>query len=167
MIVMTIVATNMPPQPPTLNPRFQPEKSPGDNRRPTPSAQSAKTPAWRSEFAFFEIVLAGYVIRNPAFMSLLSHFPTPPVISPVLTAQIHTMACLDLNSPGVAAKEYRPARSAQLRWLCLVADLVVANFDHGRQEGSRRAGMAARACSRPRRRGIGLVDADGEGGSAL
>ena len=51
MIVIMIVATNMPPQPPTLNPRFQPEKSP-EITAPTPSAHSAKTPAWRLSSRF-------------------------------------------------------------------------------------------------------------------
>ena len=46
MMDMTMVATNMPPQPPTAKPRFQPEKSP-EMTAPTPSAQSEKTPAWR------------------------------------------------------------------------------------------------------------------------
>ena len=39
------------------------------------------------ELALFEIIFLGDVIRDPAFMSLLSHFPTPSVISPFLTAR--------------------------------------------------------------------------------
>ena len=46
MIAMMMVPTNMPPQPPTVKPRFQPENSP-EMTAPTPSAQSDKTPAWR------------------------------------------------------------------------------------------------------------------------
>ena len=51
MMAMMMVATNMPPQPPTAKPRFQPEKSP-EMTAPTPSAHSAKTPAWRLSSRF-------------------------------------------------------------------------------------------------------------------
>ena len=76
MMVMTIVATNMPPQPPTLNPRFQPEKSP-EITAPDAKSPKREDAGVAPELAFFEIILAGDVIRNPAFMSRLSHFSNP------------------------------------------------------------------------------------------
>ena len=44
--MMITVAMNMPPQPPTAKPMFQPEKWP-EITAPTPSAHSDQTPAWR------------------------------------------------------------------------------------------------------------------------
>ena len=44
MMVMMTAPTNMPPQPPTAKPKFQPEKSP-EMTAATPSAHSEKTPA--------------------------------------------------------------------------------------------------------------------------
>src|SRR5262245_30977638 len=53
----------------------------GDNRADAKSPKR-EDPGMAPQLTLLEIVLAGDMIRNPAFMSLLSHFPTPSVISP-------------------------------------------------------------------------------------
>ena len=114
MMVMMTVATNMPPQPPTLKPRFQPEKSP-EITAPTPSAHNDEDAGVAPQLTLFEIVLAGVVIGDPAFMSFfVSHFQTPRIAP----AQCKFTPWRGSLQPGCAsaARRRSASRSAQLRW---------------------------------------------------
>src|SRR5262245_3813442 len=86
----------------------------GDNRADSkrPKGEDAGV---APQLAFFEIVLFGDMIGDPVFMLLHSHFPTPSVKFAVPNGKIHTMARLDSNRPGVAAKRMQASRSAHFR----------------------------------------------------
>ena len=63
----------------------------GDNRADAKSPKREDAGV-APQLAFFEIILAGDVIGNPAFMSLLSHFSNPLLSFAGSNGKIHTMA---------------------------------------------------------------------------
>ena len=111
------------------------------------------------QLTFIEIVLAGDVIRDPAFMFFLSHFRHP-----LFRTRFESKLCRRMarsSQAGLSGNQNLTETVCPLMLAAFVADLIVANLDHDRRQASW-ARVAFDRVIDLIGRSIRLVDADGQ-----